>query len=793
MVTVRFRYLTGLRSKLFDHVRLVGSWGPDGRASASWSEVPMAATIAEDGCPAFVASVDFPDSQIGREFHWGVLLAGPFGQNVWGIPSELDSADDDRRHRVFVLDATRAEPQDYYFTFARHLGARKCLAGAETGLRFRVWAPHARAVEVVFAKPGHGYIFDDGAGIDADRPALALTRGEDGIWRSARLPDFDSFEGVPYMYRITTEQGEIKYRSDLYSRQQAGRGAIDPAHAAWDGDPATLDGSKACSVITGRDSLLSDGRPGAARVSREAFWQSEFQPGWVVPSRLEDLVIYELHVGSLGFGKQTPGDLCDARAFVQHLIALGVNAVELMPLSEFSGAFGWGYGDTHHMVLESSAGTFDDLCLFVRECHRHGIAVIQDVCYNHYDPNAERAQWQYDSSAPQHNGYYWYEGTPDQYQSPDGGYLDNGSSGWAPRYSERVVRQQFIAGAALLMDECHLDGFRVDLTQAFHRDNCLHANGASLPAANLFGQKFLREWSRTLRMIKPRALLIAEDHTGWDKVTASTDLGGLGFSARWDAAFYHHLIGDADNSAGFARVLHDAGFGGDAPLALSRLAGALDDSRNNRVVYHESHDEAGNSAGSARTLVAAVAGAALIDATRSYAEARVRVCFGLSLFSAGTAMFFMGEETGAQKPYRFDTFADNREDILGDRAGSGAQLFRFYSEAIALFRRRPSARSQDIDLVHVDEQSRVLAFVRRAGVDALLIVASLSNRPYLDGYVIQSDAQRLPDGVWQEVFNSDATEYGGQGTGNFGAAIPAVNGRFEARLPSNGFLVFWQA
>ena len=86
--------------------------------------------------------------------------------------------------------------------------------------------------------------------------------------------------------------------------------------------------------------------------------------------------------------------------------------------------------------------------------------------------------------------------------------------------------------------------------------------------------------------------------------------------------------------------------GGDGPLAIGSFAGALYDARNNRVVYHESHDEAGNSAGSARTLVVAVAGAALIGETRAYAEARAASRFGLSLFSAGTPMFFMGEEIG---------------------------------------------------------------------------------------------------------------------------------------------------
>ena len=72
----------------------------------------------------------------------------------------------------------------------------------------------------------------------------------------------------------------------------------------------------------------------------------------------------------------------------------------------------------------------------------------------------------------------------------------------------------------------------------------------------------------------------------------------------------------------------------------------------------------------------------------------------------------------------------------------------------------------------------------------LLVAASFANHPFLDGYVIQTDPWRLPDGAWREIFNSDATVYGGNGIGNFGADIPAAGGRFQARLPAAGFLVF---
>jgi 1,4-alpha-glucan branching enzyme len=416
--------------------------------------------------------------------------------------------------------------------------------------------------------------------------------------------------------------------------------------------------------------------------------------------------------------------------------------------------------------------------------------VIQDVCYNHYDFNAARAEWQYDSTSPEQNIYYWYEGKPSDYSRPDGGYIDNGSSGFAPRYWEEIVRHLFVSSAAAFIEEFHVDGLRVDLTQAFHRDNALHADGRSVSSANQFGIKLLREWSRTLRLIKPTVMLIAEDHSGWDAVTQLPEAGGLGFGATWFAYFYHNLIGDSDMAGGRARLIKNAGAGGDGPLDIEQFAGALYDSKFNKVVYNESHDEAGNAGGTQRTLVCAVNNAPLTGATRDYGEARSRVAFGLSLFSAGTPMFFMGEEIGAQKPYRFDSFISNREDLTGERAGNGAKLFRFYQDAIRFSRRHTAARSQEIDIIHVLGSNRVIAFTRSAGNDKLLVVASLRNQPFSDGYVIQTDASRLSDGDWREVFNSDASIYGGNNIGNFGTDVPATNGRLQCRIPANGFLVF---
>lgn len=794
---IDFHYLTGLKRPLFRNARLRGSWDERGRLSERWTETPMVAVVGEDGCPAFTASVELDLADAGATFSWGVVLDGPQGTSFWGIPTEVHDAWSTERLRRFRLSASATPPVErYFFTWGRRLGANRRYGpgGAPPGLHFALWAPSARSVDVVFASPASGYIDDHGSGVDPARPVVALARSEGGLWEGYAPGAFDDFMGAPYLYRLVNAQGRTVYRTDIFSRSQAGRGAIDPSRAAWPGTVETLDGSVSCSVVIDPDVVrrtFASTPPGAPPdlIPAEEFWATEYTSGSPVPTHLEDLVIYELHVGSLGFGKPGPGDLSEAILFLDHLVALGVNAVELLPMAEFSGNASWGYGDTHHLCVESSAGGRDKYRHFVRECHRRGLAVLQDVVYNHYDPRADRAQWAYDSDAPEENGYYWYEGRASDYRSPDGGYLDNGSSGYTPRFWEEPVRAQFISAAAFLVEEMHVDGLRVDLTQAMHRDHALHADGRSVAAANLFGQKLLREWSRTLRMLRPHVFLVAEDHTGWEAVTKPAAAGGLGFDARWDVGFYHHLVGDSDMAGDKARLLKLAGLGGDGPLPLDRFSGALYATRERTVVFHESHDEAGNASGTARTLVTAVNGAPLVGATRATAEARARLTFGLSLLSAGTPMFFMGEEVGAQRRYTYDAFLASREDILGERSADGRHLFRFYQELLTLGRRLRSIRGRDIDILHQSPVTRVIAFKRWRDGEEVLVVASFNNTPFAAGYVIAKDTLAIPDGGWKEVFNSDAAAYGGANVGNGGATLTSSAGRVRVVIPANGLVV----
>jgi 1,4-alpha-glucan branching enzyme len=475
---------------------------------------------------------------------------------------------------------------------------------------------------------------------------------------------------------------------------------------------------------------------------------------------------------------------------LDYLTELGINAIELLPIAEANGTRTWGYGNSHHFAIASSAGGRDKFRQFVRACHQRGIAVIVDVVYNHYVPDGDRAQWHYDSDLEEHNIYYWYEGKPSDYASPDGGYVDNMSSGYGPRLNEEMVRKLFISSAVALVTDFHVDGFRVDQTTSLHAYNVVHADGRAAGDANVAGAKFLRELARTLRMIRPATLLTCEDHSDWVLVTEHPDGAGLGFDATWYSNFYHQLIGDTGRGEESANLLRTAGMGGDGDLAMDRFAKVLEATGRKTVVYHESHDEAGNSEHSRRTLMVAIAAGPdtppPTGELRRIAEARCRFVAGMTLLSAGTPMFLMGEEVGAIKDFTFDGFMENREDLEGQRHGEGKHLFRFYRDLIRLRRRHHTFATPNIEIVAAHNSDRLLAFRRWKGPEHYLVVASLSDIDRSDGYDLKSD--KLTKSRWREIFSSDAKYYGGSGVTNEGES-EASDGLLRLKVPARGFVV----
>jgi 1,4-alpha-glucan branching enzyme len=300
----------------------------------------------------------------------------------------------------------------------------------------------------------------------------------------------------------------------------------------------------------------------------------------------------------------------------------------------------------------------------------------------------------------------------------------------------------------------------------------------------------LRELSRTLRMIRPSTLLTCEDHSDWVLVTEHPDGAGLGFDATWYSNYYHQLIGDTGRGAESANLLRTAGMGGNGPLAMDRFAQVYAATSRKTVVYHESHDEAGNSEHSGRTLMVAIAGERDTPPPtgdlRRVAEARCRFAAGITLLSAGTPMFLMGEEIGAVKPFTYDGFLENREDLLGERHGEGRHLFRFYRDLIRLRRRHHTFQTPNIEVLLAHNDDRMLVFRRWKGPEQYLVLATLSDEGFPNEYELHLEA--LASGRWREIFTSDLAPYGGDGVTNE-AELVAEPGKLVVKVPARGLVV----
>ncbi|MGA8781307.1 MAG: alpha-amylase family glycosyl hydrolase, partial [Terracidiphilus sp.] len=423
-IVATFTFHSGVRQNLFQNVRLSGSWDANGIFSNQWTQTPMVVSSDETGCDAFTASVSMDASQVGTRFEWGVIADLASAQNSWVVVTEVADPNSAQQTRSFILSAAGGR-QDYWFATGRRFGAQKYTPTGATkpGIRFSVWAPFAQSVEVVFAPfpaapaTPSGYIADDGTGVDPTASVVPLTQiGTTGIWETSvtttpALADFSAFMNRLYMYRIVNEQHGATYKVDIFSRNQVGRGNNNPNGAQYAGSYLDLDGIVSCSVVSDPDLVTQDfddaGVEKQSLIPADEFWANDLNPAKPLPLAIEDLVIYELHIGSLGFPSTAPGKLAEAMTFIDQLVELGVNAVELLPMEQSDGAVQWGYGTSLFFCLQTSQGGGNQLKHFIRACHQRGIAVILDVVYNHFAGSGnDRSEWGYDSDpnvAPQHN------------------------------------------------------------------------------------------------------------------------------------------------------------------------------------------------------------------------------------------------------------------------------------------------------------------------------------------------------------------------------------------------------
>jgi maltooligosyltrehalose trehalohydrolase len=347
-------------------------------------------------------------------------------------------------------------------------------------------------------------------------------------------------------------------------------------------------------------------------------------------------VLYEMHVGTF-----TPEGTFDAAiGRLDHLVELGVSAVELLPCNAFAGRWGWGYDGVAWYAVHEPYGGPDGLKRFVDACHARGLGVVMDVVYNHLGPA----------------GNYLPEFGP---------YLTEAhSTPWGPAVNldqpgSEEVRRYILDNALMWLRDYHVDGLRLDAVHAFVDERATH----------LLEELALEVEALGAQLRKP-LFLVAESDLNDPRVVASREAGGYGITGQWADDVHHALHANLTGEvAGYyadflglpvlAKVLggvflHDGSWSSFRGRPHGRpVPPTIPGHR--FVVYLQDHDQVGNRATGDRIS------AALSDGL-------LKVGAALVLTSPYTPMLWMGEEWGARTPWQF--FSDH-EGELGEAVRNG--------------------------------------------------------------------------------------------------------------------------
>jgi len=600
---------------------------------------------------------------------------------------------------------------------------RRLLIGAEPqaggGVHFRVWAPKRARVQVVL-EPGPQAVGEVTA------VAHELAREHDGYFSghvaAARA-------GSWYRFRLDDEPL-------LYP------------------DPASR--------------LQPEGVHGPSEVVDSAAyeWHDHAWRGL----ELEGQVLYEMHIGT--FTKE--GTFAAAARELAELRELGITAVEVMPVAEFPGRFGWGYDGVDLFAPTRLYGQPDDFRRFVDHAHSLGLGVILDVVYNHFGPS----------------GNYVRAFADD--------YMADRTNEWGESLNfdgpnSRGVRDFFISNAGYWIDEFHLDGLRLDATQAIHDTSTPHV---------------LTEIAQRVRAAAAgrKTLIFSENERQEAVQIRPEDRGGYGLDAAWNDDFHHSALVALTGYNEFyyadyrgtpqeliSAIKWGYLFQGQRCMVQGCLRGApaLDIPGKRFVLFLENHDQVANSARGLR-------------AHQLSAPAQHRAMTALLLLVPGTPLLFQGQEFSSSAPFLY--FADHEPqlaeavrkgrfefltkfrrvashemtDVLPDPENIGtfelcqldfaererhAQAYQLHKDLLKLRREDPVIRSQRSDRLHgavLGNEAFVLRYLTDDGSDRLLVMnlgPDLHWNPAPEPLLAPPENKR-----WEILWSSEHPKYGGLGT-----------------------------
>ena len=550
--------------------------------------------------------------------------------------------------------------------------------------------------------------------------AASMQRSPAGIWQCF-VPG--AFTGAHYKYQVENPSG---YKADK----------ADPFGFFFEDSPHTA------TIIWDLNYQWQD-----------ADWM---QTRATVNSLQAPISIYEVHLGSWRRVPEENNRSLSYKETADYLIPyvkeMGFTHVELLPIMEHPFYGSWGYQSTGYFAPTSRYGTPQDFMRLIDLFHQNGIGVILDWVPSHF-PQDEYSLGYFDGA---------HEFEP---ADPRRGIHPDWNS-FIFDYARPEVQSFLLSSAMFWLDNYHIDGLRVDAVASMLYLDYSRKPGEWIPNSsggreNLDSINFLGHLNRDLYRVHPDIQTIAEESTAWPNVSRPVFEGGLGFGLKWDMGWMHDTLNYLSYDPIYRRHHHSE--------LTFRSAYAF----NENFVLPLSHDEVVHGKGS---LLNKMPG----DTWSKFAGLRLLLAYMYSL--PGKKLLFMGGEFGQWSEWHHDSSLDWH--LLQHPSHSALRLLtgdlnHLYSTEPALFKNETSATCfawLDPD----NSAANTLAYARKSDLDTdtILVVVNFS-AVALTGYRIGAPQP----GIWAEIFNSDASIYGGSGRGNFGsvATLPlALHGHHQS-------------
>ncbi|WP_102345191.1 1,4-alpha-glucan branching protein GlgB [Bacillus sp. Marseille-P3661] len=551
------------------------------------------------------------------------------------------------------------------------------------GVRFTVWAPHANQVNIIGD-------FNNWNG--KNYPLVKVNK--EGIW-SGFFPSLTA--GTIYKYEIITHDNCILRKSDPYA-------------------------------------FYSELRPNTASIVYDLLNYQWNDDNWMETKKNKDSVkqpmfIYEVHLGTWKKKSNdepyTYNELADE--LIRYVVDHGYTHIELLPLVEHPFDRSWGYQGTGYYSITSRYGTPEQFMYFIDQCHQHGIGVILDWVPGHF--------------CKDEHGLYLFDGQP-TFEYPNPYVMQNDVWGTANFDLGRTeVRSFLISNAIFWMDVYHIDGFRVDaVANMLYWD--MHGRGTI--EENHYAVEFLKTLNDEVKKFDSSALMIAEDSTEWPLVTGSTEIGGLGFSYKWNMGWMNDVLKYMELDPILRKYNHNL-------LTFSLLY-----AHSENFILPFSHDEVVHGK---KSLLNKMPG----DYWQKFAQ--LRLLYGYLIAHPGKKLVFMGGEFG-----QFAEWKDLEQldwqlldyDMHHKMHAYTKKLLKFYKEESSLW--ELDHTWDGFQWIDADNHHQnILSFIRRSENpdQFLIVICNFSPNVYHNfniGVPTETD--------YIEVFSSDHADFGGSGQTN---------------------------